>query len=397
MRKRRAYRRKGRSRGLLLMAGLWLVVAAAAWALGGQSLSGGGGGLGGLFGGPAEGDESGAEAGLRYLGTALPAMSRGLEEARSAGDAGREGAAQEAESAEEDDPGRSFLQGMVELSFPAVKEDAAAGGGPAADGAELVDMAGGASAIIGERQEGAAAGDGQAADPGGGQAAAAAGEVVQAPKETPPEESLPIVDSGSGGEPLVLIYHTHATESYQPVSQGNFHSLEEAGTVREAGSVLAAALRAKGIAVVHDKTIHDNPSYSQSYSRSIETAKALMAKYPTVEIVIDLHRDAAAYSGGVGKTFDTGGATAAQFSLVVGTGNGNVKQLLNFAELITGTAENLYPGFPDRIIQKDYKYNQYICDRYLLLELGNNQNTIEEVKLSARCFADVIAQVLTGG
>ncbi|MDO4553059.1 MAG: stage II sporulation protein P, partial [Bacillota bacterium] len=115
---------------------------------------------------------------------------------------------------------------------------------------------------------------------------------------------------------------------------------------------------------------------------------------PSVEIIIDLHRDAAAYSGGTGKTFSTEGKTGAQFSLVVGIGNGNASQLMSFAQEVMDTAEALYPGFPDRIIEKDYKYNQYVGDRCLLLEMGNNENDIEEVKVSARCFARVLEELL---
>lgn len=203
-----------------------------------------------------------------------------------------------------------------------------------------------------------------------------------------------VVDSASAGTPLVLIYHTHATESYQPVSAGNFHSTGEAGTVREVGNVLATALKAKGISVIHNKTLHDNPSYNQSYSRSVETAKSLLKANPTIKIVIDLHRDAASYSGNKAHIFNAGEKTAAQFCLVVGKGNDNVEQLMAFANKVNQKANALYPGFSRGIIQKEYKYNQYIADNYLLLEMGNNENNIEEVKLSAVLFADAIAEVL---
>lgn len=106
-----------------------------------------------------------------------------------------------------------------------------------------------------------------------------------------------VIDSASSGEPFILIYHTHATGSYQPVSEGNFHSVEEAGTVREVGNVLASSLEAKGIAVIHDKTIHVLPSYNKSYSRSLETVEAVLKANPTICVIIDLHRDAASYSG----------------------------------------------------------------------------------------------------
>ncbi|MBE6032473.1 MAG: hypothetical protein E7224_04695 [Clostridiales bacterium] len=227
-----------------------------------------------------------------------------------------------------------------------------------------------------------------------------AGPVEKEPAPVIKEPEIPqvaVVDSQGSKDPLVLIYHTHATESYQPYEEGNFHIVSEEGTVRDAGNILAAALEAKGIPVLHDKTLHDNPSYNQSYSRSLDTLNGLLAKYPSITTVIDLHRDAAAYSGNNPRTFTApDGTVAAQYSLVVGTGNDNLEQLLDFAARINGKAEEMYPGFARDIIRKDYKFNQYKKDQYILLELGNNQNTIEQVRASAAYFAEVMAAVLKG-
>lgn len=191
-------------------------------------------------------------------------------------------------------------------------------------------------------------------------------------------------------KPVVLIYHTHATESYQPVNTGNFHSVEEAGTVREVGEALTQALEAKGIQVIHDKTLHDSPSYSESYTRSLETMTKLLAQYPSAKIIIDLHRDAASYNGNKAKTLVIDGKTAADFSLVIGTKNANASQLSVFAEYINHTANQLYPDFGGKIITKPYKFNEYLSDYYLLLEVGNNQNTIDQAKVTGTYFADVL-------
>lgn len=208
-----------------------------------------------------------------------------------------------------------------------------------------------------------------------------------------PSSEEDIVDSANGAA-QVLIYHTHATESYQPVSEGNFHSSAEAGTVREVGTVLKNALEAKGIKVIHDKTLHDSPSYSKSYSRSMQTAQSILNDNPSISVVIDLHRDAASYSGNKSHTFNAEGSTCAQFCLVVGLGNDNVNALMEFANKVNQEANSLYPGFSRGIIKKEYKYNQYISDNYLLLEMGNNENNIEEAKRSAVYFADTLAEVI---
>lgn len=208
------------------------------------------------------------------------------------------------------------------------------------------------------------------------------------------QENEGIIDSINDGKSKVLIYHTHATESYQPVSEGNFHSVEEQGTVREVGKVLKEALDAEGIGVIHDKTLHDVPSYSKSYSRSMETIKRILDQNSSIKIVIDLHRDAASYSGNKGHKFTVDGKTCAQFCLVVGMGNENVDKLMEFANKVNQKANSLYPGFSRGIIKKEYKYNQYIRDNYLLLEMGNNQNRIEEAKESAKYFAKVLAEII---
>jgi stage II sporulation protein P len=196
-------------------------------------------------------------------------------------------------------------------------------------------------------------------------------------------------------KPVVIIYHTHATESYEPVSEGNFHTLDVHGTVREVGDALTKELEAKGIQVIHDTTIHDSPSYSQSYTRSLETVQSLMGSNKAAKmIIIDLHRDAAGYSGNVAKTAAVKKDTVAQYSLVIGSGNPNVGALRQFAGQINTTAEKMYPGFGGKIIEKPYKFNQSVSDYHLLLEVGNNENTIEQAKLTGKYFGDVLAKAI---
>lgn len=195
-------------------------------------------------------------------------------------------------------------------------------------------------------------------------------------------------------KPQVIIYHTHSTESYQPYSESNFHRVKEKGTVRDVGDVMTKELNRLGIAVVHDKTIHDRPSYNESYDRSLETITSLMKKYPTARYIIDLHRDAAAYAGNVGKTVQIEGETTATFSLVVGQNNANYNKLMAHAKKVSNKAEAMYSGFGGRIIEKEYRYNEYIADKCLLLEIGNNQNKIEEVENTGKYFARVLAEVI---
>ncbi len=210
--------------------------------------------------------------------------------------------------------------------------------------------------------------------------------------ETQPSEEPVVI----GDDPLVLIVHTHATESYLPESGGNFHSKGEENTVRDVGNVLAEALEKQGIAVVHDKTLHDYPSYNSSYSRSYETTEKLLAEYPTVKCVIDLHRDAIA-SEAPAATVSVGGKTCARYSYVVSTGVSTYQSNLAFVKSLNKLASSEYSGFTGNVIERSYKYNQDLSSRYLLLEIGYNRNQIEDCRNTARIVGTVIGKVLKSG
>ncbi|MEE0772372.1 MAG: stage II sporulation protein P [Anaerovoracaceae bacterium] len=196
------------------------------------------------------------------------------------------------------------------------------------------------------------------------------------------------------GEPLVIIYHTHSSESYMPYKESNYHREEEEGTVRDVGAVLEAQLKKKGINVIHDKTVHDRPSYNESYSRSLATIQSLVKQYPSAVYIIDLHRDAAPASATEGKYTEIDGKRVATFSLVVGKANENYVELYDFAKKVTSAAGSMYEGFGGAIIEKNYNYNEFVSNKALLLEVGNNKNTIEEARECGMYFADVLASII---
>ena len=119
-----------------------------------------------------------------------------------------------------------------------------------------------------------------------------------------------------------------------------------------------------------------------------------MSKYESAKIIVDLHRDAAAYTGNKPKTVTINNNTIAGYAMVIGNGNPNVEALRNFANHINKTAEKLYPGFKGKIIEKQYKFNQHVSDYYVLLEVGNNENTIEQAKGTGKYFAEVFAEAI---
>lgn len=200
--------------------------------------------------------------------------------------------------------------------------------------------------------------------------------------------------SSATGSGDIIIYHTHATEAYAPVANAETtHSVNAAGTVREAGSNLSAALTAKGYNVIHDKTLHDSPSYNKSYNRSLETLKKLLSEHKSPKLVIDFHRDAATASGKA-KTAKINNETVASFALVVGTKNDNYTQIRALADKIVKKANEMYPGFCTGVIEKPYKFNGYLSNNYILLELGNNANTIDQINAAVPYLADVFTNVV---
>lgn len=311
-------------------------------------------------------EANGEGLGKKYIGNVFPAVSRSLDyESRAAsGRSIKGGSEKQVQRLLSEKQSGTLIQSMVGYVFP---------------GAEVLDD------------------DLAEIDPG---------VTFDADSETNSDKSLTADDSKDKDssditsasidhtKPVVIIYHTHATESYQPVAEGNFHALDEYGTVREVGAVLAKELEAKGIQVIHNKTIHDSPSYNKSYTRSLETIKSLIGNNESTKVIVDLHRDAAACYGNKPKIANIDNKTIAGFAMVIGNGNPNVDALRNFANHINKIADEIYPGFKGNIIEKQYKFNQHVSDYYVLLEVGNNENTIEQAKGTGKYFADVLAKAI---
>lgn len=196
-----------------------------------------------------------------------------------------------------------------------------------------------------------------------------------------------------GKDPVVLIVHTHATESYLPSSEGNYHKKGELNTVRDAGEVLAKTLDKAGVPCIHDMTLHDENSYNQAYSRSYETTEKLLKKYPSIECVIDLHRDAVSGESKA-ATVSVSGKSCAKYSYVVSNAVETYKSNLSFIQKMNETAARDYKGFTGKIMERGYRYNQNLSSKYMLLEIGYNRNDIEDVRNTAEIFGKILADTL---
>ena len=208
----------------------------------------------------------------------------------------------------------------------------------------------------------------------------------------------------------VLIMHTHTTESYEPYDRDYYdknysaRTLDEEYNMVRVGNSLAKALSENGIGVVHDTTVHDYPSYNGSYERSAETVKGWLEKYPTVKVVIDLHRDAVerTVSGKtvrVKPTTEIDGKKAAQLMIIAGCDDGemgmpNWKENLRFGAALQNQLETDYKSIT-RPLMFDYrKYNQDLTTGSILVEVGGHANSLDEAVYSAELLGRSLARLL---
>lgn len=224
-----------------------------------------------------------------------------------------------------------------------------------------------------------------------------------------PEFKIEIGNDGKVSEPQVLIMHTHTTESYEPYARDfydasfNSRTTDETKNVVSVGNAIEKELTAQGIGVIHDKTIHDYPSYNGSYDRSRATVKAILAQHPSIKVVLDIHRDAIERDGGerIAPTVTVDGKQAAQVMIISGCDNGTMNMpnyLKNFrlASLFQQQLEGDYPGLTRPVLFAYKKYNQDLTTGSLLIEVGGHANSIEQAQYSGELVGKSLANALKG-
>lgn len=211
----------------------------------------------------------------------------------------------------------------------------------------------------------------------------------------------------TGGEPTVLILHTHTTESY--TQQGEdyressaFRTLDEAYNMLSIGDALARVLEEHGIGVIHDRTLHDYPSYNGSYTHARSTIAEYLAQYPSIRLVLDLHRDA---SGDINDQLRTqaavDGETSAQLMLVMGTNAAGLdhpdwETNLSLGVKLHAQLEKLAPGITRPISLRAQRFNQDMTPGSLLIEVGAAGNTHAEAILAAQVLGEAIVALAKG-
>lgn len=200
--------------------------------------------------------------------------------------------------------------------------------------------------------------------------------------------------------PQILIYHTHSKEKYRETEAG------ENGGVIEAGEQLAKILREDyGYNVIHCTEEFDTVR-DDAYAKAYPGLEQILSENPGIEVVIDLHRD----SGNPNRemTINMDGENYARFMFFNGISrskklgnieylkNDNLKDNLAFSFQMQRVLGEYYPGLTRKIYIKQYRYNMHLCKRTLLVELGDENNTLEEAKRSCYPIAHALDLVLSG-
>ncbi len=208
-------------------------------------------------------------------------------------------------------------------------------------------------------------------------------------------------------DPTVLIFHSHTSEGYQMTENKNFfkgykdRTNDENRNVVRVGTEIVRVLKEHGIGVIHDKVIHDD-SYSGAYGHSRSTVSEYLEKYPSIRVVIDVHRDAIHPSDKekIAPTAVINGRKSAQVMIITGVEEGKVEDFpdweknLRFALALQRQAQNQYEGLMRPVLFSPRKYNMDMSYCGILLEMGSDANTLQEAVYAGAMVADSLANLL---
>ena len=219
---------------------------------------------------------------------------------------------------------------------------------------------------------------------------------------------LPFQVEWNSPEPQVLIMHTHATEDYR-LSAGLWYrpgdgarTTDRSQNMCAVGRVMADTLNAAGLNTLHDETLNDYPSYTGSYANSRAVVQQYLAQYPSIKVVLDVHRDAIETESGtrMAPVCTVDGRQAAQVMIICGCDNGgsvtlpNWRQNLRFAAAWEAAMEARFPGFTRPVLFSYRFYNQDLTTGSLLIEIGGHGNNLNEALYAGKLAAEGLVEAL---
>ena len=215
---------------------------------------------------------------------------------------------------------------------------------------------------------------------------------------------LPALEEGqdfTADGPVILLMHTHGSESYEDPETGVYRTQDPEKSVIAVAEQMKAVLEQRGYQTVHDTTICDEPDFNHAYQTSRQVIQNAMEEYPTIALVLDIHRDSVEDENGdqmrMACTID--GEDAAKLMLVVGTDAGglehpNWRENLSLAAVLQARMQQEYQGMMRPINLRTERFNQDLAPMDLLVEVGASGNTLEEAVRSGKALASVLADVL---
>lgn len=210
------------------------------------------------------------------------------------------------------------------------------------------------------------------------------------------------------GDPQVLIVHTHTSESYMSEDRDFFYesyyprSLEDSKNVTQVGKVISETLIKNGINCIHNMTYHDNPSYSGSYSRAAKTIQKCLEEYPSIQVVLDIHRDSLGTkeTGKIKPVFNFQNKKSSQIMIISGCdpdgslGFPNWQKNLILALKLQNYCENMFPGITRPLNFSKVKYNENLTPGSLLIEIGSEVNTLQESVNTGVLLGEALSELL---
>ena len=212
--------------------------------------------------------------------------------------------------------------------------------------------------------------------------------------------------SGEGEGPKVLIYHSHATEAYTMdgtdvyEESDSYRTLNTEQNMVRVGEEMAAVFEAAGIGVIHDTTLYDYPSYNNAYIRSVEGVAAALKEYPSLVLLLDVHRDALVASDGtIYKAVAGSVDNCAQVMMVLGSDasgqlHPNWKVNLSLAVEIQDALTQKWATLARPVVLRTSRFNQHVSTGNILVEVGTHGNTLQEAITAARLYARTVAELM---
>lgn len=228
------------------------------------------------------------------------------------------------------------------------------------------------------------------------------------PVELGPLAEKPLDWDLTGAKPTVLILHTHTSESYTKqagqdyAERSAYHTMDEGYNMLRVGDAVAERLEQAGIHVIHDRSFHDEPSYTGSYDDAKESIESYLEAEPSIQMILDIHRDAADTDQGQLTTSAlVDGQEATQLMLVVGTNEGGLthpdwQENLALAVKLQLVLEQIAPGITRPISLRKERFNQHESPGSILVEVGAAGDTLPEALRAADVLADAVIALCHG-